>query len=577
MQLKTGKLPPALLKKLLRHRGAHDARVLVGPSVGEDAAVVRLGKHLLVLKTDPVSYASDLIGWYAVNVNANDVATRGAVPAWFQATVLLPPGSDEALAESIFKQISSAARRLGIAVTGGHTEVTPGIEHPIVVGDMHGLLDGRRPVLTSGAKAGDAIVLTKGAGIEGTALIARERRDELSRRLGPAVVARAADFLFRPGLSVVPEARLALEHDVSAMHDPTEGGVAMGAYELSEASGRLVEIDLDAVMVRRETALVCEVYDLDPMGLLGSGALLATFRPRDAEDYVNGLRGKRIASAVVGKVLPGKPGVRALRRGRDLGETSRVVDCGEDLRCDGPRLHRPLAERDACRVHLAKIRPEDAPREPTDYHDHALRLEGGEGLGQRDLLAAVVERQDRVWLQRVDEDVEGHALAQLEKSVLPRWHYALLVERLDQPDEPEVVRRKPRLGPYGDHIVVPRVYEHTKLALDRQVGVEAQEQEEVRYVRPSPALGVREFVEGRVVVGRVEQDLLRGLASRARVVLDAPLPQYLGRDKLHFRVRKYEVVFCHDNTSLSKLWSFAYLISCAMRLPVDRPGSMRSA
>jgi hydrogenase maturation factor len=126
MALKTGKLPPALLKKLLKYSGAKDRRVLLGPRIGEDAAVVKMGKHLLVLKTDPVTYASDMIGWYAVNVNANDIATRGAKPAWFQAVILLPPGSDESLAESIFKQISKAAKALDVAVTGGHTEVTPG-------------------------------------------------------------------------------------------------------------------------------------------------------------------------------------------------------------------------------------------------------------------------------------------------------------------------------------------------------------------------------------------------------------------------------------------------------------------
>ncbi|HIJ16989.1 MAG TPA: hydrogenase, partial [Thermoplasmata archaeon] len=179
MRLRTGKLPPELLKRMLKHTGAPDQRVLLGPKVGEDAALVKLGPYTLVLKTDPVTYASDMIGWYAVNVNANDVATRGAEPAWFQAAVLLPEGSDEALVEDIFKQISKAAKSLGIAVTGGHTEVTPGIDRPIVVGDMHGVLVGSTPVLTSAAEAGDALVLTKGAGIEGTALIAREKRKDL--------------------------------------------------------------------------------------------------------------------------------------------------------------------------------------------------------------------------------------------------------------------------------------------------------------------------------------------------------------------------------------------------------------
>jgi len=306
MALRTGKLPPELLKKLLKHRGAKDPRVILGPSVGEDAALVKVGKETLVLKTDPVTYASEMIGWYAVHVNANDVATRGAEPAWFQAVILLPPGSDEALAESIFKQISSAAKSLGIAVTGGHTEVTPGIERPIVVGDMHGVFKGSKPVVASGARAGDVIVLTKGAGIEGTATIARERRSDLLKTFDEEFVDRAAKYLFDPGLSIVPEAMLALKHGVSAMHDPTEGGVSMGVYELGVASGKSVEFWVENVPVLSETAMICAKYEIDPLGLLGSGALLATFKPDDADKYMAALRKKSIRSAVIGRIVSGK-------------------------------------------------------------------------------------------------------------------------------------------------------------------------------------------------------------------------------------------------------------------------------
>lgn len=305
MALRTGKLPPDLLKRLLKNTGARDRRVLLGPTFGEDAAVVKLGKHLLVLKSDPVTYASDMIGWYAVNVNANDIVTKGAVPAWFQAVILLPVGSDEALAESIFKQVSAAAKELGIAVTGGHTEVTPGIDHPIVVGDMHGVVEGRNIVRSSGARAGDALVLTKGAGIEGTAAIAREKRADLLKVFDEAFVNRAAKYLFRPGLSIVAEAKVALKHRVSAMHDPTEGGVAMGVQELAEASGKSVELWTDEIIVRKETARLCAKYGLNPLGLLGSGALLATFKPSDSDKFVAEVHKMGIDASVVGKMIAG--------------------------------------------------------------------------------------------------------------------------------------------------------------------------------------------------------------------------------------------------------------------------------
>ena len=316
MPLRTGKLPIPLLKKLLKNRGANDSRVILGPTVGEDAALVRVGDQIIVLKTDPVTYASDMIGWYAVNVNANDVATRGAKPAWFQAVILLPPGSDESLAESIFKQVSKAARALGVAVTGGHTEVTPGITQPIVVGDMHGVLDGQKPIRTSGARVNDAVVLTKGAGIEGTATIAREKRKELLRVFDEAFVNRAAKYLFKPGLSVVLEASIALRHDVTAMHDPTEGGVATGVQELASASGKSVELNVDSVLVRHETEMICARYGIDPLGLLGSGALIATFRYSDAEDYVEAVRKKLIHAAIVGYVVPGKNKSKTISKGK---------------------------------------------------------------------------------------------------------------------------------------------------------------------------------------------------------------------------------------------------------------------
>jgi hydrogenase expression/formation protein HypE len=316
MALRTGKLPPDLLKKMLKYSGAMDKRVVLGPSIGEDAAVVRLGKQLLVLKTDPVTYASDMIGWYAVNVNANDVVTRGARPAWFQAAILLPVGSDEHLVEDIFKQISKAASELGIAVTGGHTEITPGIDHPIVVGDMHGVVKGDKLVSTGGAKVDDAIVMTKCAAIEGTAAIAREKRSELLKVFDERFVDKAADYLFNPGLSVVLEAMTALKHRVTGMHDPTEGGVAMGVQEIAEASGKSVELWKDEVFVRKETEIICRKYRLDPLGLLGSGALLATFRRSDAEKYVAEVNKLGIDAAIVGRVIAGRGRSRAVSDGK---------------------------------------------------------------------------------------------------------------------------------------------------------------------------------------------------------------------------------------------------------------------
>src|SRR5438132_12902676 len=133
--LTPGKLPVDLLKTCLALTGASDSRVLIGPRFGEDCAVIDLGAQYLITKTDPVTFTAEEIGWYAVHVNANDVATMGARPAWFQATIIVPPGSTGALVRRIFQDIDRSAQTLGIAVTGGHTEVSSAVRQPIVAGD----------------------------------------------------------------------------------------------------------------------------------------------------------------------------------------------------------------------------------------------------------------------------------------------------------------------------------------------------------------------------------------------------------------------------------------------------------
>jgi hydrogenase maturation factor len=181
---------------------------------------------------------------------------------------------------------------------------------------MHGVIEGGKVVKVSGAKEGDVVVLTKGAGIEGTALIAREKRKELLEVYDEEFVNRAARFLFMPGLSILPEAKLALKFGVSAMHDPTEGGVAMGVYELAAASGTAVELWKDEVIIRKETARICAKYDIDPLGLLGSGALLATFRPAAADKFLAEVHKMGIDASVVGKVLPKGMGSRVVTGGK---------------------------------------------------------------------------------------------------------------------------------------------------------------------------------------------------------------------------------------------------------------------
>ncbi len=304
-----GKIPLHLLEELLPLTGAEDPSVSLGPAVGEDAAAIDLGDQYLILKTDPVTFAVDEIGWYAVHINANDVATTGAKPRWFQTTLLLPEGSQEDVVRSVFKQVHRACLELGIAITGGHTEITPTVNQVILVGDMQGLVPKQHLVRTSGASEGDILVLTKAAGIEGTSILAREKAEELRGEVDEDLLSKAAGFLKSPGISVVHEALLAANLGAKAIHDPTEGGVAMGLYEMSKACGHELEVDASAIPVEKETNALCEFYGLNPLGLIGSGSLLVAIPEGRSGQLLRSYEEMGTKAAIIGSVGRGGIGL----------------------------------------------------------------------------------------------------------------------------------------------------------------------------------------------------------------------------------------------------------------------------
>lgn len=310
--LKPGKLPPELLQRLLRSYTCADLRVIVGPAVGEDAAIIDMGDHYLIAKSDPITFATDAIGYYAVVVNANDIATRGGQPKWFLATLLLPEQTTSvALVESIFAQIAEACQSFGIAVVGGHTEVTYGLDRPILSGHMLGEVDPASLITTSGAQIGDVLLLTKGICIEGTAIIAREREEELRRGDVPEhILQRAKHFLFEPGISVVRDAHIAIRAGrVHAMHDPTEGGLAMAVHELATAAQVGIMIEGNQIPILEESALLCRAYGLDPLGTIASGALLIATPADEALRIQQALQVNNIACAAIGRIVPPSEGV----------------------------------------------------------------------------------------------------------------------------------------------------------------------------------------------------------------------------------------------------------------------------
>ncbi|MGA3405396.1 MAG: AIR synthase family protein [Candidatus Bathyarchaeia archaeon] len=308
---RTGKIPTDILvRTVLRYRGRNDPSVILGSSIGEDAALVSFRGKVLVFTTDPVTGTASDIGWLSVHINANDIACRGARPRWFLCDLLLPEKSNARTVELIMRQVDAAAKELRVAVVGGHTEVTPGLKKPIVVGYMVGVVDEKKFITSSGARPNHNLIMTKSAGIEGTALLAMD----FSRRLkvDNKVLARAKGL--RHSISIVGDAMVAVGvGGVSAMHDPTEGGVLQGIWEIAEASKVGFLVDETKIAMRDETRRICAMLHVDPLRLMSSGCLLIAADNRKANHIVRRLRQKGIEAEIIGKFTDRKKGRKLVR------------------------------------------------------------------------------------------------------------------------------------------------------------------------------------------------------------------------------------------------------------------------
>ncbi len=325
--MQAGKLPLEFLRRLLDRIEVRDRRVFVGARAGEDAALIDFGDRFLVAKTDPITFATDLIGWYLVHVNANDIAAMGGTPRWLMATLLVPEGSSEAEVERIFGQIGDACAELGVTLIGGHTEITYDLPRPIAVGAMLGEAPKGRVALTSGAQAGDSIVLTKSIAIEGASILARESGGRLLERgVSRGAVERAQGFLFDPGISVVRDAAAACSAAaVHAMHDPTEGGVAGGLVEMAAAANVGVLVEEEAIPILPECSEICGALGLDPLGLIASGSLLIAVAPEDVGKVSDALDREGIPASEIGRITEPGDGLKMRSGGtvRDLPMFSR--------------------------------------------------------------------------------------------------------------------------------------------------------------------------------------------------------------------------------------------------------------
>ena len=315
--LPPGKLPNDLLREFLNQFIFDDPSIIINPGVGEDTAAVNVApEEVLVLKSDPITFATDSIGQYAVLINANDIATSGAKPRWLLTTLLFPSGVTPSEISCVFDELKTFCRKWDITLCGGHTEITDAVTRPVVTGMMAGTVTRNNLIDKRNMAAGDRVLLTKGVAVEGTAIIAREFGDRLKNfGMNESEIGISRQFL--ANISILTEAKIATQFEAtSAMHDVTEGGLATALEELGIAGGHRIKIDMDTIPVYAQTRKIGQLLNIDPLGLIGSGSLLICCREAGCEALMAAIGKAGIAVTCIGEVLEPGCGITAEKNKR---------------------------------------------------------------------------------------------------------------------------------------------------------------------------------------------------------------------------------------------------------------------
>ena len=303
--LEVGKLPAALLAEVLVTGRPVPPELLLPPTVGEDAGVVAVESGALIAASDPVTLTGQDVGAHAVLVNANDIAVMGARPRWFTATVLLPPGITADEVRALYRRMHEALADLDAVLVGGHVEITDAVRRTVVSGHMMGLRQDSNFASTADLKPGHVVVQIGPAPVEGAAVLAAEARPRLEGKVAAAMLEEAAGAMTAPGISVVDAALRATTLGATAMHDPTEGGLSAGLYEMAETAGVGLTVEADAVIWYEPGRVMAEALGIDPWGLLASGALLAAFAADTAEEALATLGSEGFACAPIARAEEG--------------------------------------------------------------------------------------------------------------------------------------------------------------------------------------------------------------------------------------------------------------------------------
>jgi hydrogenase expression/formation protein HypE len=314
-----GKLPNDLLTQFLNQYSFEDPSVLIHPQVGEDTTAVDVtGEGTIVMKSDPITFTAENIGYYTVLINANDIATSGAVPRWFLTTLLFPLGTTPVEIRQVMEELSDVCHRWGITLCGGHTEITDAVTRPVASGMLVGTVEESRLIRKQNIKPDDQVILTKSISVEGTAIIAQTFFKQL-KELGMETneIKRCRELLSH--ISILEEARIAAKSPgVHAMHDVTEGGLVTAIEEFSKAGSHGIKIDMEKIPVYKRTEHVCRLLNLNPLGLIGSGSLLIICDPAHTQKLMSQIENAGIQATCIGKVLGKGSSVIALEKGQQI-------------------------------------------------------------------------------------------------------------------------------------------------------------------------------------------------------------------------------------------------------------------
>lgn len=293
-----------LNKYVFPHFVCDDPDVILGSVFGEDVALTKVGDDVLVSHLDPIVGAVNDIGWLAVHVACNDIATSGAPPRWIQLLVLVPSENDLALLEKIMTDVERGAKEVGVSIIGGHTGYSAALSRPLVAVTALGPLNGRKPVLTSGAQVGDHILISKGIALEGTAILASDfSKTALKLGLTDGDLWDAKALMRH--VSVVPEAVLLGKCGASAMHDVTRGGLLETLMEISRLSDVGLEIQYEKIPIHEIVACFSRAFQFDPLKMISSGTLVAAISPSHLNSAIRSLDENGIPYADIGVVTPG--------------------------------------------------------------------------------------------------------------------------------------------------------------------------------------------------------------------------------------------------------------------------------